>query len=159
MTAPSEPSDLATPEPPEATPAPPTSRSRPNHNRDWPVWLPPVATATALGVLALTAWLIVRYQHLITLPPCGMRTIIGLPCPSCGGTRSMAALAQLDLLGAVTFNPAVPFIGALVLLLVIRDAWRGGQFRFERAPRLWIYAAIFAINWAYLIWAAQQGVL
>lgn len=43
------------------------------------------------------------------LPPigCAFKALTGLPCPTCGGTRAMAALADGRLAHAVRMNPLV----------------------------------------------------
>jgi hypothetical protein len=53
------------------------------------------------------------------LPFCGFRSLSGLPCPLCGGTRAAQATLQGDLARALYLNPlAIAVIAALVLLLL-----------------------------------------
>jgi hypothetical protein len=41
---------------------------------------------------------------------CVSRTLLGVPCPGCGMTRSFAALIRGDILKAVIFNPMGPVL-------------------------------------------------
>jgi hypothetical protein len=49
--------------------------------------------------------------------PCGFARIVHLPCPGCGSTRAMLALASGDLAGLVRYNPLAPFMTLLVVAL------------------------------------------
>ena len=46
---------------------------------------------------------------------CSAVRFLGIYCPACGGTRSLAALLQLDLVSAVKYNLLVP-LGALLFV-------------------------------------------
>ena len=60
-----------------------------------------------------------------TLPhwDCPIKSALGVPCPTCGGTRAIIALKQLDITGAFSLNPLVTIgmflsgIWALLLLI------------------------------------------
>ena len=78
---------------------------------------------------------------------CPMIALLNVPCPSCGTTRAFAALANLDLLAAIKFNPltvlalfALPFVGSLKLLpaSIKQYGW-------------WIFGVLVASNWLYLL--------
>jgi hypothetical protein len=60
-------------------------------------------------------------------PACGFRSLTGLPCAFCGGTRAAAALAAGDAAGALRMN-ALVFPLALgvvaVTCLSLFEAWR-----------------------------------
>jgi hypothetical protein len=49
--------------------------------------------------------------------PCGFAHIFHVPCPGCGSTRAMLALAAGDLHGLVRYNPLAPFMTMLVVAL------------------------------------------
>ncbi|HEX7880368.1 MAG TPA: DUF2752 domain-containing protein [Candidatus Eisenbacteria bacterium] len=44
----------------------------------------------------------------MTLPPCLFKAVAGLPCPSCGLTRSGLAMGQGDWVAAFRFHPLGP---------------------------------------------------
>ena len=90
--------------------------------------------------------------------PCLFHSITGVPCPSCGATRSVLALLAGDVSGAVRFNPLV-FAATVVFVLggVIAPLWawrRGTAPRFNRplprSIRLGLVALIL-LNWVWLI--------
>lgn len=90
---------------------------------------------------------------------CPFHAITSLPCLTCGGTRAMRALVQLDLPTAFAMNPLVALAGvagALYILHALRVAltrrpWRldpeGRGFRWARP----VLVAAVVVNWAYLI--------
>jgi hypothetical protein len=50
---------------------------------------------------------------------CPLRTLTGVPCPLCGMTTSVEAMIRLDLVGALSANPAgVPAVILAIALLV-----------------------------------------
>ena len=52
--------------------------------------------------------------------PCGFARMFHEPCPGCGSTRAMLALAHGDLAGLLRYNPLAPFMTALVVLLALQ---------------------------------------
>ncbi|HYB53890.1 MAG TPA: DUF2752 domain-containing protein [Thermoanaerobaculia bacterium] len=60
--------------------------------------------AVAVGLL-LASPLVPRASGLV--PPCPFRSLTGLPCPTCGSTRALTALARLDPVAAWISNPLV----------------------------------------------------
>lgn len=105
-------------------------------------------------------------------PPCTFKRFTGQPCVFCGGSRAVRALAQLDPLAALAWNPlvtlaplAVPLWFALktVRPLPIARA-TAHSTTFESRPRstaagmmvpgrgiLVACGALAVANWAYLI--------
>ncbi len=96
----------------------------------------------------------------IQLPRCAFKTITGLPCPTCGVTRTVIALSRGDLDRALFMNPlAAIACGAALLYLVYAAAvlaFRLPRFRptvSVAGARWWRVAtvAVLAINWLWLI--------
>jgi hypothetical protein len=102
-----------------------------------------------------------------TLPVCGIKHITDYPCPSCGSTRSAAALFTGKPLTALYLNP----LGILIaLFLVVAPIWIGADlmagsqsfFRmyhhaihYLKYPFIWIpLALLMLVNW---IWNIQKG--
>lgn len=52
--------------------------------------------------------------------PCGFARIFHVPCPGCGSTRAMLALATGDLHGLVRYNPLAPFMTLLIVALALQ---------------------------------------
>ena len=51
------------------------------------------------------------------IPPCPFRTLTGLDCPLCGGTRATRAMLTGDVSAAVDYNLLVPVMALVVLVL------------------------------------------
>jgi len=66
--------------------------------------------ALGLEVGALAAW----------LPPCPFRTLTELPCPGCGITRALLALAQLRIGEALALHPFAPGVAVAIVGLALR---------------------------------------
>jgi len=50
---------------------------------------------------------------------CIVRTLIGIPCPGCGITTSIAALTRGNVTAALDANPAGPFVTLFVMVQVL----------------------------------------
>lgn len=120
--------------------------------RDLILWPASVALATSAGLFLL------RWNPGTLLRPCPLRTLTGIPCPTCGGTTAVRALLDRDLGGAFHANPLIAasillaWSSALLALAMLPVARR------LRAPRLLErrivgLVALLSIlaNWAYLI--------
>ncbi|MFP4149577.1 MAG: DUF2752 domain-containing protein [Nitriliruptoraceae bacterium] len=75
---------------------------------------PLIAAGVAAASVALVGLVYPRYPELF--PSCPSRTLFGVWCPLCGGTRSAHALASGDLRAAVRLNAFLP-------VLVVLTAW------------------------------------
>lgn len=118
---------------------------------------PLVTFAAVVGLLVMARY----YDRLpAQAPPCGFKTILGIPCVGCGGTRAMMALVAGRPLEAVRFNPAVTmgvFASALWAVAGVLN------FRHGRSPLsvpeqnrrikrvALIVLAVLTLNWVYLI--------
>ena len=90
---------------------------------------------------------------------CPFKAVTGIPCATCGSTRSMLALLHFDLSTALQSNPAVSLFaiawacfavyGAVVVVLRLPRV-RAEGFRLRRR---WLAfgMGLLAVNWAYLI--------
>lgn len=94
------------------------------------------------------------------LPSCAFRGLTGIPCPTCGATRSILHLAHGGILAALVMNPliAVSFTGAILYLVYSLVTLATGAPRVlvsltEREKNTVRIAALglVLINWAYLI--------
>jgi hypothetical protein len=96
----------------------------------------------------------------IQLPRCMFKTLTGLPCPTCGVTRTVIALSRGQLANGLFMNPLAAFAcGAALLYLAYAAAvlaLRLPRLRPILSPagarvlRVATVAAI-AVNWAWLI--------
>jgi hypothetical protein len=94
------------------------------------------------------------------VPACAFHALAGIPCPTCGGTRALLALARWDVAGAFVWNPlvtlaALAFVagGLVALLRALR-----GQGVPDGAPPRWAGGAAalaLAANWAFVVVAGR----
>jgi hypothetical protein len=74
-----------------------------------------VSTACAAGYI----WLFLNFHRIVTnsMEPgvCLFKRITGIPCPSCGSTRSVLSILKGDFIGALLLNP----FGLIILLILI----------------------------------------
>ena len=88
--------------------------SRPDGIDPERLWGAVIGTVLGLGAtVALAAPDLIRL-----LPACVFRALTGLPCPSCGSTRAVLALADGRLLAALAHNPlAILVLGGAAIYL------------------------------------------
>ncbi len=83
-----------------------------------PRWVAPVATGLlALAVCGVLA-AIDDDTRAVLAPRCPFRTVTGLDCPGCGGTRALHALVRGDLALALDHN-----VVTVLLLPLLAWAW------------------------------------
>ena len=109
----------------------------------------------ALALIALSPW---SAQIADGAPACPVKSISGLPCPTCGASRAAVALANFDPLTALRLNPlvAVAWIGLVVGGLVALSWSVAGRSlpglpgSLSREERL-AAVSLLTVNWLYLI--------
>lgn len=120
------------------------------------------AIFAGIGIAACVA---VGLFHLDRLPVnfCTFKQLTGLPCPSCGTTRTLGRLFALDLPGAVSMNPLAAVAALALLAWGLADlalAAGGRRLRFAPSPRLArglriLAVAAMLVNWGYLVLAGR----
>jgi hypothetical protein len=113
------------------------------------------------GALGAPLILVARFVPLSRLPGwgCTFRALTGLPCPSCGMTRSFDWLARGRLLDALAVNPigfALAAFSAVGLLYLLARPLRPPRLSFQLSPRASLalrigIGAALALNWAFLL--------
>jgi hypothetical protein len=124
----------------------------------------PLARWLAVASLALLVPAALLLQR--APEPCFLRDQLGIPCPTCGGTRALAALAAGQFGEALARNPLVA-VGCLALAAwalwglaaTLVPRWR---VTVEASPSLgrrlpWIGLGLVAANWIYLIAVRRAG--
>jgi hypothetical protein len=115
---------------------------------------------TPLALLTLWAAMVAL---IVALSPAGrplpitciFRRLSGLPCPTCGSTRAVLALARLDPLEALRLNPLIASIALAIPVIALLWAWRRPRIS-ARTATIAIVASIGA-NWAYLLLTRAAG--
>jgi hypothetical protein len=112
--------------------------------------------AAASAVILRPLWIAIA-PHLRT---CTFRTLTGIPCPSCGTTRTALALLDFDLGAAFAVNPLAMFTGIFFILggglALVWALLRGPTPTLSwRWSRRWTMTTVgvILINWVYLILA------
>lgn len=107
----------------------------------------------AAALMLLSPWSV---ELAARLPACPVKTVLGVPCLSCGAARAAVALARLDFAAALAVNPlaaagwaALVGGGILAALLALGGRELPEPRRLPRPLRLGAAAAILA-NWLYL---------
>ena len=111
--------------------------------------------AAAISAVALRPlWIAVAPS----LGSCTFRRFTGIPCPSCGTTRTALALLDFDLGAALTINPLATMAGTVFIIgggLALLWVLLGGRVPTLglRWSRRWTTATVgvILINWIYLI--------
>ena len=97
----------------------------------------------------------------LSWPGCWFRRLTGLPCPTCGATRSALSLAHGDLAAALRYNPLifVCYVGTIILNVYCagvllfqfpRLRLAGLPANVKRCLCVLVLAAV-ALNWVYLV--------
>ena len=130
---------------------------------------PPAGTARAFGhaevyaLIAALSFLAARFLPVLSLPyTCPSRSLLGLPCATCGMTHAFVALAHGDLGAALAASPLGALLAAGAWVYALADAARlvAGRPLPRLSDRLWRAAALagaaaLLANWAWLL--AQRG--
>ena len=114
-----------------------------------------IAIFAVWGVLVGVAYLASRRGE--GAPPlCNLRRFTGVQCPTCGGTRAAFALARLEPLAALAFNPLVTVLLVAVPVYFAARVVAGRRVRIEWTPRgravAWVvFAVVLGANWAWVL--------
>ncbi len=117
-----------------------------------------IGWSVAIASIGFLSFFLVRYNPGGILAPCPLRSLTGVPCPTCGGTAAMRGLFSGELRGAWLANPLVVLVG-LTLFGSGVAAWVmlpwADRIDLDRLPGLrfglLLLLALALLNWAYLI--------
>lgn len=102
--------------------------------------------AMLLGALAF------RFVSLPSVVLCPLRRVTGVPCPFCGMTRSVTAVARGDLGASLALNPGgIALVVAAIVLLVLGWRWR------RIAVPTWAVVTFFVLLWAFQLFKYTTG--
>ena len=122
----------------------------------------PAVPHWAIGVVSAYFALIGLYLSVVTAtgsnppPLCLFRRVTGYPCPTCGSTHMVLAIAQGRLREAAGYNPLMFALAILAtILLVLRIGFRRRIIWITsvRSRRILASALVLAVlaNWIYLL--------
>src|SRR3954464_5030739 len=108
----------------------------------------------AAGCLPFAVGALVSRDGAAWMPPCPFRTLTGLPCPLCGGTRAFAWATRGDS-GFLHFNAFWVLIAVLMVLAgaVVLLRGRGVLDALMRTPRRAVVTLFLlgGLGWAYAL--------
>lgn len=114
------------------------------------------SVAAALGVLSAAVWVLGAWPATV----CAFRAMTGVPCPTCGATRLLAAVLAGDPWLALRMNPLLgcgaALVGGYLAYAAVVAVRRRPRLRVSLAPReaAWARAGALAAvlaNWGFLI--------
>jgi hypothetical protein len=118
------------------------------------LWL--LAGSLAGGAWLAIGWLPRPEGSAYTI--CALRRVAGIPCPGCGMTRALGALARGDLTSAVAAHPlAIPLVLELAALWLLAGwlLWRGRPLAVPAGP---LQAALIWHGVAFLaVWLGRAA--
>lgn len=92
---------------------------------------------------------------------CGTKSLLGLPCPTCGTTRALTALLQGDLAQAVALQPLMVTAGGLaflymfyavaVVIFKMPPFLKWPRSRMVRGLLVSMLALLVTANWVFLM--------
>lgn len=86
------------------------------------------------------------------LPPCTIRTLYGIPCPTCGMTTSFAYFVRGEILPAARASASgllLAIVCAAQLPWIAMSVWRGRLFGM-RHPDRWVMTAVLCLGFVCL---------
>jgi len=112
------------------------------------------------GLIALLALSAARFLPVLTVAPsCPFKALTGLPCPTCGSTRSIVHLAHGNFTAALAMNPliCILFTAAVIglfygILAKVAELPGFGIALSDREKNAFRVAAVLILlsNWMYL---------
>ncbi|QDU81704.1 hypothetical protein Pla110_34490 [Polystyrenella longa] len=92
------------------------------------------------------------------LPPCTMKVVMGIPCPSCGMTTSFSNFVRGNFVAAYSANPAGLLL-ATICVLIIPWCWvsiaRRHLWKIENPDRAVLILMILICSSSLLQWAVR----
>lgn len=124
--------------------------------------LPLGALLGGIGVLGALTVRVLGLDHL-GLSLCALKSVTGVPCPTCGATRAVGQLVHLDLWGALQMNPLVTLVALAMVPWFLADLAllpRGRALDLDVSSRVAsvlrvLAVALVGVNWLYLLWVGR----
>ncbi|MEY8352273.1 DUF2752 domain-containing protein [Lachnospiraceae bacterium 54-53] len=80
---------------------------------------------------------------------CMFKGLLGIPCPGCGGTRTMLLLAKGDVSGAMELNPSAPLLFICLLNEIRVNYFKNGNKKtagFLLAAGVFVSVIVYAVR-------------
>lgn len=92
------------------------------------------------------------------LPPCSLRTLFGIPCPTCGMTTSFAHFVRADLADACRANPAGLVVAVCAFLFIpwsLVGVYRGRLWGVEMPTDTALLLSGILVGLSLITWVIQ----
>jgi len=88
---------------------------------------------------------------------CLLKRLTGMPCMTCGMTRSFCAIGRGEFPEALRLHPLGPVLYVLFAVVMIRAAWMAisGRAWLDRTARVFLWSIPVLIAVAIVIWAVR----
>lgn len=124
-------------------------------------------TTAILAGYGYLAWALSKYAEHSDFTPCLFKNITGIPCPSCGSTRSVLSLVKGNFFNAILINPLGVIIAVSMLLLPLwllydlilkKDTLYINYKLFEKTVQVkWVAVILITLIIANWIWNINKG--
>ncbi len=119
-----------------------------------------IGIAELYAFLGVASFLVARFVPVLSVNyPCPLRTLLHVPCATCGMTHAFVYLAHGELARALQWSPAGVGLAALIWALSAADLVRVAAGRpLPEVPQRWLRRgvaaglAVLAVNWAWMLW-------
>jgi len=113
----------------------------------------------SFSILSVVGLIVKKYFYFL-IPPCGLHQLTGIPCPTCGFTRMVFELLELDFKNAFLIQPFMFLVVFFFISWIISGfvALIFGKFLYLDIPRFWQkylwvpLLTLFFLNYIYLIY-------
>ena len=122
--------------------------------------------ATAAGY-AYLAWAFLKHEDQSSFTPCVIKNVTGLPCPSCGSTRSVISISHGEVVQAAMINPFGIIIAAVMVavplwllydVMLKKDTLYVNYAALEQKLKIkWVAILLMALVLANWIWNINKG--
>lgn len=102
----------------------------------------------AVSVLGIILVLFTPFEFSYIMPECAFKSITGLYCPGCGGSRAVAAFVQGHWVKSFMYHPFVPYCGVLYIIFMIKGTaaiFSRGKYNYMKFRNGYIYFGIAII--------------
>ena len=119
---------------------------------------------SALFFVTGLLWLTWNWWFGLSITPCLLKNITGLPCPGCGSTRAAVLALEFKFAAAAALNPlGLLYASAIIVLPIwfIYDlyfrtntmfiAWNNFEKKCKRAPVFLLLSVLIGIVWIHNI--------
>jgi hypothetical protein len=92
---------------------------------------------------------------------CVLRHLTGLPCMTCGMTRSFCAISRGRVVEALEHHPLGPVVYVALAAAMLRSGWMAatGRRRLDRVARMLVFSIPALALAALALWAVRLGIL